>query len=359
MKDVVAITIAQKPVDLRAVEVRPVEVHEVDRWLALMRKHHYLGFGKSAGKRILHVATVDGEWVALLCWAAAALHVKCRDEWISWDSVAKAHRLRLVTNNTRFLVLPEWQRKNLASRVLGLSVNRLARDWQASHGYSVVLAETFVDPEKFRGTCYRAAGWLAVGMTGGFGHHPHGSYERHGRPKLMFVRPLRRHVREYLASPLIETRSTRRCRLGFRLDVRKLPLAGEDGLLPSLCELPGYLGRKGRRHPQVSLLALAIYAALSGARSCDAITSYAAQLTPEELDSFWVRRRRPPSRWTVRRALSRVDIEAVDRHVCDWLARLHRKGVLGNVSWISVVGGAQTIPLLSALGREGADRWRA
>ena len=338
---------------IRSIQVRLVEAHEVERWLTLMRQHHYLGFGKSAGKRLLHVATLDGEWVALLSWAAAALHVKCRDEWISWDSVAKKHRLRLVTNNTRFLVLPEWHQKNLASRVLGLSVKRLARDWQACHGYSVVMAETFVDPERCpgRGICYRAAGWAAIGMTGGFGHHPHGSYEHHGQPKLMFVYPLRRGARELLGSPIIKS-GGRRPRQKFMLDVRKLPLAGDDGLLPSLCELPGYVSKRGRRHPQVCLLAIAIYAALSGARSCDGITSYAARLTPEELDLFWVRRRRPPSRWTVRRVLSRVDLEAVDRHVSDWLARLHRKGILGDVRWIQLVGGAQTIPLLSALGRQ-------
>ena len=360
MKDADDIVVAESPVALRSVQVRLVEAHEIARWVDLMRQHHYLGFGKSAGKRLLHVATLDGEWVALLSWAAAALHVKCRDEWIGWDSVAKAHRLRLVTNNTRFLVLPGWQRKNLASRVLGLSVRRLARDWQASHGYAVTLAETFVDPDRCRGrgTCYRAAGWTAIGMTGGFGHHPHGSYEHHGRPKLMFVYPLRRDSRELLACPLIETGG--RCRRQrFMLDVRKLPLAGDDGLLPLLCELPGYVSKRGRRHTQVSLLAIAIYAALSGARSCDGITSYAASLTPEELDRFWVRRRRRPSRWTVRRVLSRVDVETVDRHVSDWLARLHKKGVLGDVRWTHLVGGAQAIPLLSALGRESPEKRRA
>ena len=358
MKDVDDSDVVSSRAALRAIEVRPVEAHEVERWLAFMREHHYLGFGKSAGKRLLHVATIDGEWVALLCWAAAALHVKCRDQWIGWDGVAKTHRLRLVTNNTRFLVLPGWHLRNLASRVLGLSIRRLARDWQARHGYSVVLAETFVDPERYHGTCYRAAGWMAVGMTAGFSHHPHGGYERHGRPKLMFVHPLRGNARDLLACPLIITGGRQR-RQKFMLDVRKLPLAGDDGLLPSLCELPGYVGKFGRQHTQVSLLALAIYAALSGARSCDDVTSYAAALTPDELQRFWVRARRSPSRWTVRRVLSRVDVQAVDKHVCDWLARLHKKGILGDVSWIRAIGGAQAIPLLSALGRKGAERWRA
>jgi GNAT superfamily N-acetyltransferase len=165
MLDVDDSVVSKERASLHEIEVRRVEAHEVERWLALMRQHHYLSFGKSAGKRVLHVATLRGEWVALLCWAAAALHVKCRDEWIGWDSIAKRHRLRLVTNNTRFLVLPGWQRRNLASRVLSLSVKRLARDWRACHGYAVVLAETFVDPKRFGGTCYRAAGWSMIGMT--------------------------------------------------------------------------------------------------------------------------------------------------------------------------------------------------
>ena len=158
MKDVDDSDIVSSRAALRAIEVRPVEAHEVERWLAFMREHHYLGFGKSAGKRVLHVATIGGEWVALLCWAAAALHVKCRDQWIGWDGVAKTHRLRLVTNNTRFLVLPGWHLRNLASRVLGLSIRRLARDWQARHGYSVeTMPDVQLGSERVSSSAVRAA----------------------------------------------------------------------------------------------------------------------------------------------------------------------------------------------------------
>jgi hypothetical protein len=110
---------------LAAVVVRPIEAHELPRWLELVRAHHYLGFGKSAGKRILYVATIDGEWAALLSWAAAALHVRCRDQWIGWDKAVKRRRLKQITNNTRFLILPGVHVKNLASRVLALNLRRI------------------------------------------------------------------------------------------------------------------------------------------------------------------------------------------------------------------------------------------
>ena len=121
------------------------------------------------------------------CWAGtrSALHCAARERWIGWSSLQRRARLFLVVGNTRFLILPQASgQRCLASRVLGLSLRRLARDWQALHGHPIVLAESFVDPARFAGTCYRAANWIEVGLTRGYGR-ARGTlnYVRHGAPK--------------------------------------------------------------------------------------------------------------------------------------------------------------------------------
>jgi hypothetical protein len=332
------------PERLGAVIVRPVEQDEVPRWLELMRAHHYLGFGKSAGKRILYVATLDGQWVAQLAWAAAALNVQCRDQWIGWDKVAKRHRLQQVTNNTRFLILPGPARANLASHVLAKNLRRLADDWHARHGHGLLLAETFVDPSRFRGTCYIAQGWTVLGETRGFGHHPQGTYERHGQPKTMLVRPLVRDARERLRSPLFED-STGVPRL--MLDVGKLPIEGEGGLFDAMLAVPSVRQRWTATYPQYKLLALATCAMLSGARTHYDIFRYMKSLTPAQLKPMALNPAKLPSRWTFWRVLNRIDAEMFDRHVGEWLARVWRDDALTIAPQIR--GG--TLPLLTSLRR--------
>ena len=140
--------------------VRPVRGEERARWRELMQAHHYLGFQRIVGQSLWYVATPDEQWVALLGWGAAALKCAPRDRWIGWSPSLKFRRLRLMVNNVRFLILPAWHRPNLASQVLALNLRRLSEDWERCHGHPIRLAETFVDPARFRGTCYRAAGFL-------------------------------------------------------------------------------------------------------------------------------------------------------------------------------------------------------
>ena len=216
---------------VRCVEVRPVRPDEEGRWKELVRKHHYLGLHHLVGETVLHVAEVDGRWVALLGWCSAALKVKARDHWIGWNPQQKQRRLKFVAQNGRFTVLCEaGEVPNLASRVLALSVRRLAEDWRRIHGHPVVLAETFVDGGRFPGTCYRAAGWTEVGETEGFGKQ-NMRYVEHGERKQVLVRPLFRGAEAWLKEPfdapaLAEQRST--------VDLNDIALAGRDGLLAAL-----------------------------------------------------------------------------------------------------------------------------
>ena len=153
---------------LNSLIVRPVLSSEKPHWRELMARFHYLGFSKTAGESILYVACIKDEAVALLSWAAPALHVGARESWIGWNDLVRKKRLQFVINNTRFLILPGIVIKNLASKVLALNTQRLNRDWMEFYGHQIYLAETFVDPTRFNGTCYRAAGWLDLGRTAGF-----------------------------------------------------------------------------------------------------------------------------------------------------------------------------------------------
>lgn len=332
--------------DLRAVVVRPVEDDEEPRWLELMRAHHYLGFGKSQGKRIFYVATLDGQWVALLSWAAAALHVKCRDNWIGWDSVAKRHRLCHVTNNTRFLILPGATVKNLASRVLALNLKRLRADWLYRHGQQIHLVETFVDPERFRGTCYLAQGWTFLGLTEGFGKDPSGAYTAHGKPKMMFVRPLIHDVQYRLRNPIIDDDRAPR----LMLDIRKLRLDGKGGLLDVMRTIPSVRVKECSCYRQYKLLGLMTCALLSGARNHVQISRYVQSLTAAELGRVGLGPADRPSRWTLWRLLNRIDSEQFDREVSRWLASASHGHTKTKVK--EALSGNATLPLLTAFRRD-------
>jgi len=147
--------------------VRPIVAGELLAWRAHMDCFHYLGDAALVGESLRYVAELDGEWVALLSWGAASLRNGPRDRYVGWDESQKKAKLLLVVSNARFLVLPCGRQPHLASRVLGANLRRLSRDWEKAYGHRVVLAETFVDTSRFRGTCYRASNWLPVGETFG------------------------------------------------------------------------------------------------------------------------------------------------------------------------------------------------
>src|ERR1035438_9098699 len=177
---------------LGKVTVRLLADNEVGQFNFYLEREHYLESSRFAGQSMRYVAEVEGQWVALLTFSAPALHLKARERWIGWSPRQRARRLGLVVNNSRFLVLPERQRyPNLASRVLGLGLRRLSADWQERWGHPVLIIESFVDESLYRGTCYRACGFQAVGATEGFKRASRDFYEEHGRPKQLYLRELR------------------------------------------------------------------------------------------------------------------------------------------------------------------------
>jgi len=138
-------------------------------WNEYIERYHYLGYGVPLGPHIKYFVSVAGEPIACLCFAGAAWRVEARDRWIGWNGEQRERNLRYVVNSTRFVVFPWVNVRNLASRLLALAAKRIAGDWQRRYAYRPLLLETFVDSERYAGTCYRAADWLLVGYTKGRG----------------------------------------------------------------------------------------------------------------------------------------------------------------------------------------------
>ncbi|MGH7957689.1 MAG: Druantia anti-phage system protein DruA, partial [Opitutaceae bacterium] len=174
------------------------EPDELARCNALIVEHHYLHNATLVGEHARYVATYQGEWLALVCFSAASFHLRYRDQFIGWTPEQRRQRLPLVVNNARLLVLPGAHYPNLPSRLLKLVLARLSDDWQARWGHPVVLVETFVDPEQFRGTTYKVSGWSELGPTSGFGRHAQDFYQAHDRPKQVWVKELVKGVCQQL-----------------------------------------------------------------------------------------------------------------------------------------------------------------
>lgn len=137
-------------------------------WRSLMEAHHYLGAGPLCGCQLRYLLRSAAHgWLGALSFSAATRQLKDRDKWIGWSEAARRSNLEKVVQNSRFLIVPTVQVPNLASHVLAATVGRLGPDWAERYGYQPVLVETFVDGERFSGTCYRAANWVHVGQTAG------------------------------------------------------------------------------------------------------------------------------------------------------------------------------------------------
>lgn len=309
---------------MSSLSVRLMRREERRMWERTMSTKHYLGFRGIVGESLRYVATIGDEWVALLAWGAAALKVSSRDQWIGWDVATRRARLRYVVNNVRFLLLGEAKVPNLASRVLGTNLRRLSADWEMYYNHPVLVAETFVDESRFIGTCYKAAGWVEVGRTLGFSRRRTG-YVENGQPKKVFVRPLRREALGALTASFPSPHFL--CGKGGSMekegvpivDVNQLPLDGDGSLLEVLRGVTDCRKRRGIRHSLATILAIAVCACLSGARSFSALGDWSENLTEDQLRLFGSRRRRAPSESAIRRTLQRIDAAEVDKVVGKWL----------------------------------------
>ncbi len=266
---------------LEQVEVRLVRAEEEAHWDELMIEHHYLKSARMVGEQLRYVAEYRGCWLALLGWSAASYHLKGRDGWIGWDDNQRRARLPLVANNARFCRLGEpGQYPNLATRAMALNLARLSQDWRAKYGHPIVLVESFVDLEWFRGTAYKASGWQMVGTTAGFKRVAQDFYEAHERPKQLFVKELVRHAARGLRARQLPARwGAQEQRVERRCLLEKEQLLSLWMVLHQ--QLPESREAQGLRHRQATVLAITFAFLLGGGRGGHrAIALFAQGLSP-------------------------------------------------------------------------------
>lgn len=281
-----------------------------------MQAHHYLGSIPKIGETLWYIAVWRNQWVALLSFSAAAWKCTARDSWIGWTYRHQYDRLKLVANNSRFLILPDWHIANLGSRLLSLCQKRLADDWRIKFGHPVVLLETFVDPRRFNGTVYRAANWLYVGQTKGFRRTSQGYSDKHLAPKMIFVKPLRSDAKTLLSNPFLETH--------YLTGRPKIMLEANHmrSLYHLFIDIPDPRRGQGRRHHMATVLSIAAGAVLCGMHGYLAISDWAKSLGKKARERFRCRcengRYVVPSLSTIRDVLIRVDPVHLDNALQRW-----------------------------------------
>jgi len=192
-----------EPVEVPIAELGPLEIRQVRRtpeeklFGSLMEAHHYLAYTQPVGEHLKHLVYARGTPIACLAWSSAPRHLGPRDRFIGWSQEQRRAHIHLVAYNSRFLMLPWAKVPGLASVVLGQMARRISEDWQRLYHHPVYLLETFIDPGRFQGTCYRAANWVYLGLTTGRGKDD--QTMKANRPlKELWVRPLVQKVGERL-----------------------------------------------------------------------------------------------------------------------------------------------------------------
>jgi len=182
----------------------PLTFHQVRRtpdeplFNSLLAQYHYLGYQQPVGEHLKYLVVAGDRPVACFAWGSAPGALGIRDRFIGWSRAARQRHLRLLAANTRFLILPWVRVPHLASHLLGQMAARIATDWEQVYAHPVVWLETFIDPARFRGTCYRAANWIVLGRTSGRGHRA---------PTKRPTRP----IKEVLGYPLVRDFRRRLC----------------------------------------------------------------------------------------------------------------------------------------------------
>jgi hypothetical protein len=183
------------PLDIQLVRRSPDE----PLFNSLVEQYHYLGYEQPVGEHLKFLVKVRGQAIACVAWSSAPRHLGARDRFIGWDQHARRRNIRFIAYNSRYLILP-WvqQAPHLASHILGQMAKRVSRDWERIYAHPIHLLETFVDPERFRGTCYRAANWIVVGQTTGRGKDCP-NWKPNRSIKQILVLPLHRRFRQLLS----------------------------------------------------------------------------------------------------------------------------------------------------------------
>jgi hypothetical protein len=193
----VLVSVDEAPLRVGFSELGPLQVRQVRRtpeealFNSLLAQHHYLGYAQPVGEHLKFLVCARGRPVACLAWSSAPRHLGSRDRFIGWGQQARRQNIRLLAYNTRFLLLPWVTVPHLASHILGRMTRMLSAEWQRVYAHPIYFVETFIDRQRFRGTCYRAANWTVLGETT-------------GRGKDAPTRQANRSIKEVLGYPLVK-----------------------------------------------------------------------------------------------------------------------------------------------------------
>jgi hypothetical protein len=183
---------------LQPVELQPVRrTNDEPLFNSLMEQYHYLNYEQPVGEHLKFLVWAQGRPIACLAWSSAPRHLGSRDRYIGWSAEARRRNIRFIAYNTRYLILPWVRVPHLASHILGKMTSQLSQHWERMYGHPVYFAETFIDPSRFRGTCYRAANWKFLGLTTGRGKNDH-TYKPNRPIKEVLGLPLTPRFRELL-----------------------------------------------------------------------------------------------------------------------------------------------------------------
>ena len=321
---VVPVITEEAPGLLKGAQLRLLQPEERERFDQLMGEQHYLGNAQLVGEQVRYVAEYQGQWIGLVAWSAGAYGLKLREEWMGWNRSQKKRRLSLVANHSRFLILEGWHEPNLASRLMKLCLQRLSQDWTDLYGHGVLVAESFVDPQQFLGTCYKASGWTLLGQTQGYRRSREDFYLAHDRPKQLWVRELRPGARTVLRG--------RNAPEALRSMAPAHP--------PECLQTPEELQQMGlyfkglsdwrkrqSNFPLSSLITVSVCALLGkvclGQRD---LAAFAADLTVDQMEALhfprdWTcrhRRYRPPSESSFFRLLSHLNPRQLEAALLEW-----------------------------------------
>ena len=310
---------------LAQVEVRLVLPEELARCEQEVCQKHYLKNADLVGERLWYVAEYQGQWLAILGWSGAAYHLKGRESWIGWNDTQRRRRLSLVANNARFCLLTcAGEHPNLASYVMAESLQRLSADWQEAYGHPILVVESFVDTQLFRGTCYKATGWKAIGCTAGFKRVAQDFYELHERPKQLFVRELAKHGARTLRARQLPAELA-----GYEREVDPHCLLGaeEAKFLWQVLhqQVPESRNVHGLRHKQATVLAITFAYLLSGGQGGHrGVALFAQDLSPTQRAGFrcWFNRKTGsydvPSENCIYRVLKAVPVLEFQQALWAW-----------------------------------------
>jgi hypothetical protein len=195
--------IDRTPVSGSLGQLGPIELTQVRRtaqeplFNSLIEHHHYLGYEQPVGEHLKYLMWAQGRPIACSAWSSAPRYLGSRDLYIGWSAEARRRNIRFIAYNTRFLILPWVTVPHLASYLLGRMARQLSQDWERLYGHPIYFLETFVDPERFRGTCYRAANWVMLGRTTGRGKNDHTNRPNRSIKEVLGL-PVHRRFRELL-----------------------------------------------------------------------------------------------------------------------------------------------------------------